>query len=78
MNFKETAYLTLYADIVNFHRKFAEVREDDEYWQQVVDGASALYRKYEGVPEKEFAKQLILTVLDELERIYKDMSKKHG
>ena len=78
MNFKETAYWTLYADIVNFHRKHAEVREDDSYWQQVVDEASALYRKYEGVPEKEFAKQLILTVLDELERIYKDMSKKHG
>ena len=46
MNFKETAYWTLYADIVNFHRKFAEVREDDPYWQQVVDEASALYRKY--------------------------------
>ena len=78
MNFKETAYWTLYADIVNFHRKFAEVREDDLYWQQVVDEASALYRKYESIPEKEFAKQLILTVLDELERIYKDMPKKHG
>lgn len=78
MNFKETVYWTLYADVVNFHRKYAEVREDDEYWQQVVDGASALYKKYEGVSEKEFAKQLILTVLDELERIYKDMPKKHG
>lgn len=36
MNFKETVYWTLYADVVNFHRKYAEVREDDEYWQQVV------------------------------------------
>ena len=77
MNFKETAYWTLYADIVNFHRKFAEVQESDEYWSAVVDEASALYKKYEGVSEKEFAKQLILTVLDELERIYKDMPKKH-
>ena len=78
MNFKESVYWTLYADIVNFHRKFAEVREDDEYWQQVVDGASALYKKYEGVAEKEFAKSLILCILDGLERIYKDMPKKHG
>lgn len=78
MNFKETAYWTLYADIVNFHRKYAEVRESDEYWSAVVDEASALYKRYESVPEKEFAKQLILTVLDELERIYKDMPKKHG
>ena len=78
MNFKETVYWTLYADVVNFHRKYAEVREDDEYWQQVVDEASALFKRYENVPEKEFAKQFILTVLDELERIYKDMPKKHG
>lgn len=78
MNFKETVYWTLYADIVNFHRRYAEVRESDEYWSAVVDEASELYKKYENVPEKEFAKQLILTVLDELERIYKDMPKKHG
>lgn len=78
MNFKESVYWTLYADIVNFHRRYAEVRESDEYWSAVVDEASELYKKYENVPEKEFAKQLILTVLDELERIYKDMPKKHG
>ena len=78
MNFKETAYWTLYADIVNFHRKFAEVRESDEYWSAVVDEAGALYKKYENISEGEFAKQLILTVLDELERIYEDMPKKHG
>lgn len=78
MNFKETAYWTLYADIVNFHRKYAEVRESDEYWSAVVNASDELYEKYKILPEKEFAKQLILTVLDELERIYKDMPKKHG
>lgn len=77
MNFKESVYWTLYADIVNFHRRYAEVREDDSYWQKVVDEASALYRKYENISEKEFAKSLILCILDELDRIYKDMSKKH-
>lgn len=78
MNFKETAYWTLYADIVNFHRKYAEVRESDEYWSAVVNASDELYEKYKTLPEKEFAKQLILTVLDELERIYKYMPKKHG
>lgn len=39
MNFKETAYWTLYADIVNFHRKYAEVRESDEYWSAVVNAS---------------------------------------
>lgn len=78
MNFKETAYWTLYADIVNFHRKFAEVREDDEYWERVVNASGEVYEKYKTLPEGEFAKSLILCILDELERIYKDMSKKHG
>ncbi len=77
MNFKETAYWTLYADIVNFHRKYAEVREDDEYWARVVDASNELYEKYKTLPEGEFAKSLILCILDELERIYKDMPKKH-
>ena len=63
MNFKESTYWTLYADIVNYHRKFVDVREDDNYWQRVVDEAGVLFKKYE--------KQLVLNVLDELERIYR-------
>ena len=78
IDFKSTVYWKIYGDVFAFHKKFAEVQENDEYWSAVVDEASALYKRYENVPEKEFAKQLILTVLDELERIYKDMPKKHG
>ena len=77
-DFKNTVYWKIYGDVFAFHKKFAEVREDDPYWQQVVDGASAIHKRHESVPEGEFAKQLILTVLDELERIYKYMPKKHG
>lgn len=78
IDFKSTVYWKIYGDVFAFHKKFAEVQESDEYWSAVVDEASALYKRYESVPEKEFAKQLILTVLDELERIYKNMPKKHG
>lgn len=77
IDFKSTVYWKIYGDVFAFHKKFAEVQESDEYWSAVVDEASALYKRYESVPEKEFAKQLILTVLDELERIYKYMPKKH-
>ena len=77
IDFKSTVYWKIYGDVFAFHKKFAEVQENDEYWSAVVDEASALYKRYESVPEKEFAKQLILTVLDELERIYKNMPKKH-
>lgn len=78
IDFKSTVYWKIYGDVFAFHKKFAEVQESDEYWSAVVDEASALYKRYESVPEKEFAKQLILTVLDELERVYRDMPKKHG
>ena len=77
-DFRSTVYWKIYGDVFAFHKKYAEVREDDLYWSSLVDEASELYGKYENVSEKEFAKQLILTVLDELERIYKDMPKKHG
>ena len=78
IDFKSTVYWKIYGDVFAFHKKFAEVQESDEYWSAVVDEASALYKRYETVPEKEFAKKLILTVLEELERIYEDMPKKHG
>lgn len=76
-DFKSTVYWKIYGDVFAFHKKFAEVREDDPYWQQVVDASSELYGKYKTLPEGEFAKSLILCILDELERIYKDMLKKH-
>lgn len=74
-DFKQTVYWKIYGDVFAFHKKFAEVQESDEYWSAVTNEASALYRKYENVSEKEFAKQLLLTVLDELERIYRGKRK---
>lgn len=73
MNFKDTVYWQIYGDMFAFHKKFADVREDDEYWSAVVDDASALYGKYENLPETEFARKLILDIVDELDRIYKRM-----
>lgn len=74
-DFKQTVYWQIYGDAFTFHKRHSQVREDDEYWEQVVEEAGALYKKYEALPECEFAKQLLLTVLNELERIYKDMPK---
>ena len=78
MNFKDSNYYKIYADIWNFHKQFCEIKTNDEYWQQVVGTAEMLYEKYSQTSEKEFVKRLVVTVLDELERIYKDMPKKHG
>lgn len=77
-DFKQTVYWKIYGDVFAFHKKYAEVREDDEYWERVVNVSGEVYEKYKTLPEGEFAKSLILCILDELERIYKDMPKKHG
>ena len=75
IDFKSTVYWKIYGDVFAFHKKYAEVQESDAYWTAVVDASSEVYEKYKTLPEGEFAKQLILTVLDELERIYKYMRK---
>lgn len=76
MNFKDSIYWKIYADIWGFHKKFADVKSDDSYWEQVVNDAGELYKKYENQPEGEFAKKLILNILDELERVFKRNEKK--
>lgn len=78
MNFKDSNYYKIYADIWNFHKqKFCEVEANDEYWRRVVDAADALYEKYSQTEEKEFVKRLVVAVLNELERIYRNMPIKH-
>lgn len=76
MNFKDSIYWKIYADIWGFHKKYADVKGDDSYWEQVVHDAGELYKKYENQPEGEFAKKLILNILDELERGFKRNEKK--
>lgn len=76
MNFKDSIYWKIYADIWDFHKKYADVKGDDSYWEQVVNDAGELYKKYENQPEGEFAKKLILNILDELERVFKRNEKK--
>lgn len=71
MNFRESVYWSIYGDIWNFHKKYCEVRTDDDYWQSVVDESNAIYKKYRDEPEGEFCKRLILEIISELERIYR-------
>lgn len=71
MNFKDSVYWQIYGDVWNYHKKFADIQESDEYWDNVVKFTGEVYRKYEGKPEGEFAKQLVLCVVDELDRTYR-------
>lgn len=60
-------------DTWRLYKKFADVKEDDEYWEAVVNESSAVSKKY---GECKFIINLVLAVITELERIYKEMKAK--
>ncbi len=71
MDFKDSIYWQIYGDIWSFHKNYADVQTDDSYWDSVVSECGSICKKYMGKPENEFAKSLVLNVVDELERIYR-------
>lgn len=71
MDFKDSIYWAIYSDVWNFHKRFSPVQDDDKYWDGVVESAGEILKKYNNKPECEFAKGLVLNVIDELERIYR-------
>lgn len=65
-------YWNLYKDVWNLHKKYSNVQTDDAYWEAVVDESGQIAKKYDN---HKFAIALLLAVIDELERIYKEMMK---
>lgn len=64
------SYWNLYKDVWDFHKKFSEVKDTDEYWQAVIDESNEISKKYN---KHKFANDLLLAVISELERSYKEM-----
>lgn len=62
-------------DTWKLYRKFADVKEDDEYWKQLVDESCQITRKY---GECRFIINLVSAVMNELERICKEMKASAG
>ena len=63
-------YWNIYKDVWNFHKKYADVKEDDAYWEAVVNESKQIAKQYD---ECKFVINLLLAVIDELKRIYKEM-----
>ena len=63
----------MYKSVWDFHKKYSDVREDDSYWEWVVNESSEIAKRYN---ECKFVVNLLLTVVTELERIYKEKFKK--
>lgn len=67
MNFKEE-YFSLWGEVWQFHKEFANINGTDDEWQKVVDSAEEIVKRYEGKSKFEFVKSLVLAILNELER----------
>ncbi len=59
-----------FTTVWRFYKKYADVKDTDSYWEAVVDESSAISKKY---GECKFIINLVLAVVCELERIYKEM-----
>lgn len=67
MDFKEQ-YFNVWKTIWEFHRKWFSNDDSDETWKKILDESSVIVKQYEDKPEKNFAKNLMVAVLSEIER----------
>lgn len=68
MNFKEQ-YFAIWQQAWNLHKQFADVTGTDQYWDRLVTESSRIAKQYESKPQYGFARDLILTVVAEVERV---------
>lgn len=58
----------MFSDIWKFYRKYREVKDDGDYWKQLINEADKIYKKY----QTKLCKRLLLEILDEFERRFKN------
>lgn len=62
----------LFTDCWRFFKKYADVRDEDSFWENVVSESGELSKKYNN---DKFAIALILAVIEEFERKAKELRK---
>ena len=62
----------LFTDCWRFYKKYADAKDTDSYWENVVDESGELSKKYNN---DKFAIALVLAVVDEFERRAKEIRK---
>lgn len=58
-------YVEVYKSVLNYHRKYSQVRNDDSYWQEVFESAHAIEKEFNN---SEFVTAMLVAVVNELER----------
>lgn len=60
----------MFTDCWRLFKKYSDVKDSDEYWEAVINKSNVISKKY---GECKFVINLVLAVITELERIYKEM-----
>lgn len=63
-------YVEIYKDVLSFHRNHSKIEDSERFWQGVIDDSEQIFKKY---GRMKFVKELLLTVIGELERKAKDL-----
>lgn len=58
-------YFDVYKDVWELHKKYQQVSTSEEYWEKVINEGRLIAKKYDN---SKFVMDLVLTVLEELER----------
>lgn len=64
-------YWNLYKDVWDFHKKYADVKNTDDYYSGLAEESSGIAKKY---GNHKFAVDLLFAVVNELERKCKEMA----
>ncbi len=70
MNYMD--YWNLYKSVWNFHKKYADAKGTDSYWEAVVNESRQIANQY---GNHEFVLALLVAVINELEHICKGGAK---
>lgn len=62
-------YFEVYRDIWNFHKRYRDIQNTEEFWNEVIAESSKIYEKYN---KNKFVLDLLVTVVNEIDRVYKE------
>lgn len=67
MDFKEQ-YFEIWKSAWDFHKKWCNNGGTDETWGKIIEESESIANRYKGSSEHQFAEDLMLLVISELER----------
>ena len=62
-------YFNIYKDVWNFHKRYCNEQITEASLEEAIRESKEIHKKYN---KSKFVKDLLLTVLNELDRVYKE------